>query len=200
MSVRKAPFRCGFIDDSVAGRTVRRCDRRLDQPSSPIAALRALVLVLLAAALPGCAHGGWASDDPSSWAPGQVLSESRKSLGKGYREVQRSIVNPPGHWEGVGHFSFVYFRDVRVCQCSSDEVVISPDGQFAAYAARGTGALMLFHAPTRRATLLAADAVGSPRAAAWDLRAGTVEIMLRRWDGPNSAIDQTVAFSLPSPR
>ena len=46
----------------------------------------------------------------------RVLSEASKELGSGFREVTRSVENPPGSFEGVGHFRFLYFREQELGQ------------------------------------------------------------------------------------
>lgn len=66
-------------------------------------------------------------------AHGQVPQESTGSLGSGFRIVHRSQVNAPGSFEGVGHFSFVYFGDQLPCQCGSGSFFISPSGASAMF-------------------------------------------------------------------
>lgn len=57
--------------------------------------------------LSGPADGGESVLPP----PGTILSETKRDLGQGYFDVKRSQVNPPGHWEGIGHFGFVFYRE-----------------------------------------------------------------------------------------
>jgi len=147
-----------------------------------------MVLLVLAA----CSH---ARLDPSTWEPGQVLDERSISLGHGYRKVSRSIVNGPGHWEALGHFSYVYFRKIEICQCSPDEVAIEPSGRYVAYADSSTRALMLFDKATRERLVLSADFVGLPRGATWDLADGSVSLTLRRWVGSGQYVDEVRSFA-----
>ena len=60
-----------------------------------------------------------------------VLSEANKDIGFGYLEVSRSQKNPPGHWEGIGHFTFFYYKDKALSQ--TDTYSISPSGEYALF-------------------------------------------------------------------
>jgi hypothetical protein len=80
---------------------------------------------------------------------GQVLHESSRSLGHGFREVTRSVRNPPGHWEGIGHFGYIYYKETLLDQCSSSDFFISPKGQYAIYNNSSTGVVTLFETKTR---------------------------------------------------
>jgi hypothetical protein len=81
---------------------------------------------------------------PPKWKPGQVLAEKKEDLGFGFSLIHRSIVNPPSHWEGVGHFSFVYFEKRQLCQCGRSEFSISPSGRYALLQDGPSGKLLLF--------------------------------------------------------
>ena len=76
----------------------------------------------------------------------EVLSESSKDVGFGFREVLRSQTNPPGHWEGVGHFAFFYYKDKELSQF--DSYSISPSGQYALFQDGPSGKVMLFKPST----------------------------------------------------
>jgi len=78
----------------------------------------------------------------------QVLQESSTPLGHGFRQVNRSQVNPASAFEHVGHFSFVYFGDQRLCQCSAREFFIVPSGRHALFIDSKTGSVTLFEAQT----------------------------------------------------
>lgn len=120
-----------------------------------------LVVACLAAA------GAWFARRPRPWKPGDVLSERSASLGGGYRHVHRSVVNGPDHWEAVGHFSTVTFEDLRLCQCSPDEVSFSPDRRLAVFL-DDDGRLRLFDSLTRTFRTILPDFVGLPEAVEWD--------------------------------
>ena len=85
----------------------------------------------------------------SAAAYGQILHESSRQLGHGFREVTRSVKNPPGHWEGIGHFGYVYYKDTLLDQCSGSDFFISPQGHYAIYNNSSTGVLILFETRTR---------------------------------------------------
>lgn len=141
--------------------------------------VRAACLVL-SICLAGCAMGVTDPTDPLSLPPaGTVMAESFTDIGQGYREVRRSVVNPPDAFEGVGHFSFVYFGDQRLCQCDARAVRISPDGVHAIYA-REDGILMLFNARARSLKALADQDVGAPAQVSWTKARANVVLVERQ--------------------
>ena len=101
--------------------------------------------------------------------PGTVVSETWKDMTFGFREVARSQVNPPGVFEGIGHFSFVYFRDEKLCQCNNSEVAISADGDYAVFTDVTNGKLKLFEASSRKRTDLSSTFIGYPDSATWNI-------------------------------
>lgn len=119
--------------------------------------------------------------DPSTLKPGQVLSEETVDLGNGYREVARSQVNPPGHWEGMGHFVFVYFKDQRLCQCDAKEIAISPDGRYVVFVGQEDGKLMLFDSAASVSSSVTDEYVGTPYSASWDLKNKRIVVHVKRW-------------------
>jgi hypothetical protein len=121
---------------------------------------------------------GQSSQEAVAKAPGTVLSETKRDLGGGYVEVRRSQVNPPGHWEGIGHFGFVYFKEEKLCQCSPVEIKISPNGELAVYVDEQSGSLTLFRAATRSRKLLSERYIGHPIAAEWLLSKRLVVLTL----------------------
>jgi hypothetical protein len=106
------------------------------------------------------------------------LSESSRKLQHGFREVQRSQVTPPGSFEGIGHFVFVYYKKEQLCQCDGDMVAISPDGAVAIYTDVSTGHLMLFTTKSRSRTTLKQEFVGYPKFAAWNLAERSAVLVL----------------------
>jgi hypothetical protein len=106
--------------------------------------------------------------DPSKWKPGQVLAEKKEDLGFGFNLIRRSIVNPPNHWEGVGHFSFIYFGKRQLCQCGHSDFSISPSGRYALVQDGPSGKLLLFDTLSVRISEVTKQYVGSPQSFAWD--------------------------------
>ncbi len=105
---------------------------------------------------------------PSTWKIGQVLSESTESLGAELRLVHREIVNPPEHWEGVGHFSFIYFHERQLCQCGHGDFSISPSKRYAVLQDGPTGKLLLVNTKTEGITEVTQGYIGSPQTFSWD--------------------------------
>lgn len=106
---------------------------------------------------------------PDLQPPGTIVSESWKDLKFGFREVARSRVNPPSIFEGIGHFSFVYFRDEELCQCHNSEIAISADGAYAVFTDVTNGKLKLFEASSRKRTDLSSTFIGYPDSASWNI-------------------------------
>jgi len=131
------------------------------------------------------------NSDPSTWKAGQVLSEKSTDLGKGYRQVAISQVNPPEHWEGVGHFVFIYFKEQRLCQCSANEISLSPNGRFAVFVNDENGQLTLFNAATSTTLSLTDQYVGTPYSAEWDLERGRAVVYVRKWVRDKNGYEQT---------
>jgi hypothetical protein len=115
-----------------------------------------------------------------------VLSESSQSLSHGFREVTRSKVNQAGHWEGIGHFSYVYYKDEKLCQCGRSEVSISTTGSHAIFVDTSTGKLILFQAGTRVRTELSKKYIGHPKSATWE--GGRVKVTVERYDDGRSSV------------
>jgi hypothetical protein len=150
-------------------------------------------ILVLAVSLGFDARGaGQTPEDPRSKPAGTILFESRRDLGNGYLEIRRSQVNPPGHWEGIGHFDFVYFRDQKLCQCDLGEVQISPQGEFALFVARD-GRLTLFSAGTKAGRRLTRQFEGTPISAEWQLSQRRVAVTLEKYvDGHSKKSKLTV--------
>jgi hypothetical protein len=123
--------------------------------------------LFLAGVLPFC---GCAANQvvPSDGKPGQVVAEKATALGAGFKAVTRSIVMPAGHWEGVGHFAYLYFKDRELCQCSSRSFSISPSGRFAVLVDGPSGRVRLFDSTTDNLRDVTKNNVGSPASFHWD--------------------------------
>ena len=134
--------------------------------------LSALALFLVAC---GSAEKKNSGDLPP---PGTVVAERAVDMGFGFREVARSIALPSGAFEGIGHFSFVVYGGHDICQCTREDVVLSPDGQFLIYTDVESKKLMLFRSKSQDRVVLRPEFVGYPLSATWDIKAGTAMVRL----------------------
>lgn len=116
--------------------------------------------------LSGCVVGSNGPQSLEGRKAGDVVFEAKRGRKQGYVEIFRSIVNPPTHWEGVGHFSFVYFKKFEICQCSLNEVVISPKGRYLVFVASG-GQLSVFDSQLSRINNLSEAYIGYPISVEW---------------------------------
>lgn len=116
---------------------------------------------------------------PPVLAPAQVLQESTNSLGSGFRIVHRSQVNGPGSFEGVGHFSFVYFGDQLLCQCGSGSFNISPSGASAIFTG-GQGITTLFRTKQRTTRALTSGFVSSIKHVEWNEPGGKAMVVFEQ--------------------
>ena len=116
------------------------------------------------------------------------MAERWADLGFGFKEVARSQVNPPGAFEGIGHFVFVYFGEEELCQCSRREVAMAPDGSRLLYTDVVGGKLMLFSVTGRSRVALTQEFVGYPTSAVWDLAAKKVVVTLAHGNRPSIAL------------
>jgi hypothetical protein len=122
-------------------------------------------------------------------APGTVLNETSQSIAHGFRQVARSQVNAPGHFEGIGHFIFVYYKNEQLCQCGKDEIAISPDGQYAIFTDVSSGKLLLFTSASRARKELTQKFAGYPKSASWDLAAKQVVVTLEKYENGVGSIN-----------
>lgn len=64
-------------------------------------------------------------------AHAQVLTQTNKELGHGYRFQESKQVNVSGRWHSNQSFKFLYFDKRYLCQCT--EYSISPSGKYAIF-------------------------------------------------------------------
>ena len=72
----------------------------------------------------------------------EVLSESSKDLGFGFRQVHREQTNPSGSFERIGHFAFLYYKDTNLSQTTIYS--IAPSVKYALFQDGPTGNIVLF--------------------------------------------------------
>lgn len=163
--------------------------------------MHALILVAFAVASFVCAQSSFAADEVPLGGgstlppPGTIVAEYSRALGHGFREVARSQVNPPGHFEGIGHFVFIYFENEELCQCGKGEIVISPDGSYAIFSDVNGGLLTLFRTRSRSRKELTKVFLGYPKSATWDLSTERVVVTLERYENGVPSV-QTIQLHL----
>lgn len=123
-------------------------------------------------------------------SPGTVVSEYSRSIGQGFREIARSQVNPSGHFERIGHFVFVYYKDENLCQCGQNEIAISPNGAYAIFTDVSTGRLTLFRAASRTRKELTNTFVGYPKSGSWET--GRIVVTLEKYENGVASINKLV--------
>ena len=115
-------------------------------------------------------------------APGTVISQHiEKDLGNGFFEVGKSIVNPPEIWEGLGHFTFVYYGKTEICQCFPIDVVISPKGKYVAYYSHEKKRWILYNTKHKKTSVIPDVPIGYPMSAEWNKNEKTLALSLSRY-------------------
>ncbi|MBR7745666.1 hypothetical protein [Undibacterium baiyunense] len=66
----------------------------------------------------------------------QVLTQTNKDLGHGYRFQESKQINVSGRWHSNQSFKFLYFDKRYLCQCT--EFSISPSGRYAIFQISGS--------------------------------------------------------------
>ena len=109
---------------------------------------------------------------------GDVVRQRSEKLGHGFYEVKRSTINASDHWEGIGHFSFIYFGKSKICQCSAIDTVISPNGKFIVYHSGSRKRLELYNSQSKEITAISEKYIGYPRNGDWMLKTNKVVVDL----------------------
>ncbi|MBT1449511.1 hypothetical protein KJ365_01345 [Glaciecola sp. XM2] len=89
----------------------------------------------------------------------EVVSEQSEPLGFDFRELTQSKRMPPEHFEAIGHFTYLYFKNIRISQTS--DYVISSTGQFVVYSDGETGHVKVFYPSTKISMILEAYVDGN---------------------------------------
>lgn len=127
---------------------------------------------------------------------GQIISENEETLGGGFKLVNRAIANPPEHWEGVGHFSFLYFHDRNLCQCGPGDFSISPSKRYAIFKDGSTGNLFLFDAQIAYAEKITQEYIGIPQTYTWNESKGSIIVEFYKESHNKSQEIQTLNIPL----
>ena len=125
---------------------------------------------------------------------GTIIHQRSRELGNGFFEVSRSQVNSPDHWEGIGHFSFIFYQNKELCQCSEYQVVISPEGKYAIYYSNQRSKLELFNVRSEETIMLSDKFIGYPQSGEWDFEEKTAIVKLQ--NSPNGNTNREIEISL----
>lgn len=121
----------------------------------------------------------------SSYKPETVLAQSVNDLGGGFFNVTKSIVNSADHWEGIGHFGYIYFGKIEICRCSAFETVFSPDGKYIVYHSEKNDRLELFSTQSKTISPISEKYIGRPSHAEWYKDNNSALLYLRDSSGEN---------------
>ena len=127
--------------------------------------------------------------------PGDILSEQVRILRGDFYVVERSIVNEPGLWEGVGHFGFLYFRGEMLCTCNHGQFSISPSNRYAIFHDGPSGKLQLFDTVTGLTTFVKKNGVENPSSFDWKEAEGLVVVEL--YHNPDNGTESVKPLSIP---
>ena len=119
----------------------------------------------------------------SEAAPGTVIHQSVRDLENGFYDVSKSVVNASDHWEGIGHFGYVYFGKIEICQCSEGQTAISPGGHYIVYYSNKKDKLEIYNTQSKQISILSEKYIGYPNRADWNLKAGTANVYLSQPKG-----------------
>lgn len=114
---------------------------------------------------------------------GRIVDESFEPIGHDFYDVSRSIENSPSHWEGIGHFGYIFYKQREICRCSPYNTSISPDGQYLLFANQSKGgALEVFDSDSLSTNALSNNYVGYPVSAEWSSDGASVLVTLDKYD------------------
>jgi hypothetical protein len=116
-------------------------------------------------------------------------------MGFGFHQVQRSQVNPSGSFEGVGHFTFVYYQDLKLCQCDKAEFFISPSGNHALFINESPGSVTLFTAHSKTTNTVTSSFVGLISTVEWNESNGNALVVFQR-PAANKSTPKPLSVSL----
>jgi hypothetical protein len=106
-----------------------------------------------------------------------VYRTKRRDLGHGYALYNEGYRNPPGHWEGIAHYSCLHFdgRGLAI----TNRVSFSPSGKFLLFDDAPAGTWVLGDAIAGRHVVVGkqdADKLQHFEAIVWDEREGSVSV------------------------
>lgn len=117
-------------------------------------------------------------DDWGSYEAGTILVQSSEKIRDGFYSVNQSIVNSSDHWEGVGHFSSIFYHKTKICQCSTFNTVISPKGNYIIYYSNARNQLELYDTRSKKTSVISGEYKGYPSSAEWIPEGNTANVIL----------------------
>ena len=133
-------------------------------------------------------------DQWDSQKPGTVVAQSiRQDLGNGFYDVSKSVINHSDHWEGVGHFGYLYFHKTEICRCSAYNTSISPDGNYVVYFSHTKKKLVIYNTQSKETLELSDEYIGYPKSTEWNLEGKSAIISLST---PNDELLEKLSISL----
>jgi len=90
---------------------------------------------------------------------------SEKELGDGFIKRSFSVNMPPEHWEGIGHFSAVFYKGIELGQI--DMLSISPNKNYASYVKSTDGKLYIFDLMSQKENQVIQDSYCFPYESLW---------------------------------
>jgi len=133
-------------------------------------------------------------DQWDSQKPGTVVAQSiREDLGNGFYDVSKSVINHSDHWEGVGHFGYLYFHRTEICKCSVDLTSISPNGVYVVYHSLTAKRLVIYNTRSKETLELSDKYIGYPKSAEWNIAGKSAIVFLST---PNDEPLEELSISL----
>ena len=99
---------------------------------------------------------------------------SETNLGEGFIERRYEVDMPPDHWEAIGHYSTVFYKEKELGML--DGFAISPTKKYAIYTKSKEGRLFIFDISKRAEKRVLIDEYCYPSCEKWDDTNGIVEI------------------------
>jgi len=125
-------------------------------------------------------------DQWDSQKPGTVVAQS-------INDVSKSVINHSDHWEGIGHFGYLYFHKTEVCKCSVYNTSISPDGTYVVYHSHQAARLVIYNTRSKETLELSEKYIGYPKSTEWNLEDKSAIISLST---PNDELLEELSISL----
>lgn len=104
------------------------------------------------------------------------LLERRANLGFGFHRDIIAEQNPPGFFESVGHFEYLFYRDKKLDRL--DDCLVSPSGDSIVYQEAASGNIFVFNRRSDTTTRLTKKFPGLANRFVWHERDGYVAALV----------------------